>query len=859
MRLPLLTILTILFLPGRAQLTEAFADSNFTAAPAWSGTPGAWTVNAALQLQSTHPLPNSSFYLATPLPLAGDLQWELWLRLAFGTSSANYTDVWLLSASADPAAPGNTGYFVRIGGTQDEVALYRKDPAAAVKIIDGADGLTAGSDNQLRIRVTRTGAQFRLQRAAAMGSFITEGTATDAAYASGSWFALQARQSTSSFFGKHFFDDIRILPFVADTDAPRILSVRALSDTTADLRFNEPVLPADAAVAASYRIGGETALAAATDPADPALVHLRFATRFPQGQTILLTAVNMHDEWGNLLLRDTGSFIWYTARRGDVLLHEFMADPEPSAGLPATEWVELRNVCPYPVALQGWHFSAGGDRSAPLPDILLAPDSFLLLAPASAAARLLSYGAVAGLAPFPSIDNSGDTLALLSAEGKVIHAVAWDRSWYRNNIKEEGGWSLELVDARNACGGAGNWKASANTQGGTPGHPNSVAAINPDTDPPSLLRTWMIDSLQLVAVFNEPLDSSTAAAATYTLSNGIAITEAVPVGPLFVEVRLLLSRPLEAGDVSRLTVDGASDCSGNAVGPHNSAGVGMPVAPAAGKVVINEILYQPNTGGAEWVELYNYGTAPIDLSQCLLAGRNSSGVLTNAKRLRARPWLLFPGAYAVLTGDAAAVVQQYAVARPDGLLEQAGLPALPDDGGAVVLLDAAGNVLDEVRYDPDWHYPLLHEPRGVSLERISATAPAQDPHNWHSAAQPAGYATPTARNSQHRDGGGGDGIEINPRVFSPDGDGMDDLVFVEYALEENGYMANVHLYDAGGRLLRRLVRNALMGRSGRWHWDGTDENGRAAVPGVYIALIELFRPDGKREVVKKSFALVRRE
>jgi hypothetical protein len=32
------------------------------------------------------------------------------------------------------------GYFVRIGGTPDEISLYRDDAGVAVKIIDGTDG-----------------------------------------------------------------------------------------------------------------------------------------------------------------------------------------------------------------------------------------------------------------------------------------------------------------------------------------------------------------------------------------------------------------------------------------------------------------------------------------------------------------------------------------------------------------------------------------------------------------------------------------------------------------------------------------------------------------------------------------------
>jgi hypothetical protein len=860
MRLPLLTLITTISLLSRAQLTESFADSNFTAAPAWTGTAGAWTVNAARQLQSTHVLVNSTFYMSTACTISGDLQWDCWMRLAFATSSANYVDVWLLSDNPDPATPGTKGYFVRVGGTQDEVALYRKDATTIVKLIDGADGVTASADNVLRLRVYRFAGTFRLQRAGAAGSFTTEGVATDATYNSGAFFCLQVRQSTSSFFAKHFFDDISIRPFVPDTTAPAILDVEASSDTTIDVRFTEPIVPADAMQPTHYAIPGlGTATSIAMDASDGALLHLRFAGPFPSGQQLLLMVTNIHDEWGNELLLDTGSFMWYLPQRGDVVIHELMADPDPPVGLPAFEWVELQNVSGRAIALRGWKLLSPSVSSGPLPDITLAPDSFLLLSASGAAASLLPLGRVAGLSPFPALDNDGSTLALYTADGRLVHAVAYDKSWYHDAVKEDGGWSLEMIDAHNACGAGTNWRAAVDPSGGTPGRRNSVAANNRDENAPRLLRTWCPDSLHVIALFDEPLDSIAAAvAASYTLSNGAAVSSALPLGPLFTQVRLGLFAPLRAGVIYELQADAILDCAGNRIDAVNRAPVGLPADPLPGHLVINELLYQPRTGGAEYAELYFYGTAPIDLSRCYLAGRNSSGALTSLKRITSSPLILFPGDYAVCTEEPEAVAAQYTILRPQWLLRVSGMPALPDDGGSLVLLNASGEVLDEVHYDPGWQYPLLREPRGVALERLSAASPGQDRHNWHSAAATAGYGTPTARNSQHLDAIGESGLSITPHLFTPDGDGQDDLAFVEYVLDESGYMANITLFDAAGRRCRALVRNGLMARQGHWYWDGTDDKGAAAAPGLYVLQAEIFRTDGKKQLFRRTVALARR-
>ncbi len=50
-------------------------------------------------------------------------------------------------------------------------------------------------------------------------------------------------------------------------------------------------------------------------------------------------------------------------------------------------------------------------------------------------------------------------------------------------------------------------------------------------------------------------------------------------------------------------------------------------------VVINEILFNPKPGGADYVELYNRSDSPVDLRHLFLANRNSSGQYGLLKKL----------------------------------------------------------------------------------------------------------------------------------------------------------------------------------------------------------------------------------
>jgi hypothetical protein len=125
------TILALAFIIGcftttQAQLNETFTDGNFTTNPAWLGGTADWIVNPALQLQSNNLIANSTYYLSTANALATTAQWDFYCNLTFNTSSTNYADVFLTASASDITLNTTTGYFVRIGNTNDEICLYKE-------------------------------------------------------------------------------------------------------------------------------------------------------------------------------------------------------------------------------------------------------------------------------------------------------------------------------------------------------------------------------------------------------------------------------------------------------------------------------------------------------------------------------------------------------------------------------------------------------------------------------------------------------------------------------------------------------------------------------------------------------------
>jgi hypothetical protein len=232
--------------------------------------------------------------------------------------------------------------------------------------------------------------------------------------------------------------------------------------------------------------------------------------------------------------------------------------------------------------------------------------------------------------------------------------------------------------------------------------------------------------------------------------------------------------------------------------------------------------------------------------------------LSAPRKLSELPLLIFPEDYIVITEDAASLRMQYFVKNETAVIVIPTMPSFPDNRGTVVLLNELNTLIDEVTYSDDWHFGLIANDEGISLERIDPAGPSQDKNNWHSAASTAGYGTPGYQNSQYKLTSTEALVEVSPKIFSPDSDGFEDFTTISYATTESGYVANITIFDAGGREVRRLVRNSLLGLKGSWTWDGLGENRQRLTIGTYIVYTEFFNLQGKKKVFKNALVLASR-
>ncbi len=851
----------IFFIPfiSAAQVSDDFSDGDFTIAPIWSGDASQFLVNPSFQLQLNSIIADTS-YLSTPSTTASNCEWHLYVKLSFAPSDNNNVRIYLMADIANLETAMLNGYYIRLGenGSFDSVDLWKQVGNTHTKIIDGINGHCAKTTNTLGIKITRDAVGNWALLSDTLGgvNYQPEGTVMDNTIMTSSYCGVWCKYTISNAT-KFFFDNIYAGPVIVDNTAPTILSASVISATQLDVTFDEPLEITSAQTAANYSANnglGSPALALLDN--NPTVVHLSFASPFVSGTNYTLTVNGIKDLAANTMNNGSVNFLYYVPGNFDVVINEIMADPDPAIGLPNYEYVELFNNTAFPIQLNNWTISSTTTTKT-IPNCTLLPDSFIVLSGTSGAAAYGNSISIIGVTNFPALTNTGTSITLKDQNGQVISAVSYSDNWYQDNNKSEGGWSLEQIDPHNPCAGIENWKASANTSGGTPGRRNSIFASNLDSKTPELIRVSVIDNLNIQAYFSEGLDSTSLLnLSSYTIDNGIGNPININgVEPFYNSITLNLGTALVPGVVYTLTINGSVvDCIGNVISTNNTARFAIPKPVAANDIVINEILPDPNDGGVDFVEIYNRSNKVIDLDELRLSSQDTiTGILESIYTIAPEGYLLFPEEYIVLSSDSKKILTQYTTINKKGFVDMPSIPSMNIDGDVVVLSNLQDVIIDKLQYYNSWHFALLNDTKGISLERIDFNRPTQDATNWHSAAESVGFASPAYKNSQYSNGTStGTEVTLSPEIFSPDNDGYNDVLNINYVFDAPGYIGNISIFDEKGRLVRSLIKNQLLAISGTVSWDGTTDNNEKARIGIFIVFFEAFDLKGNVKHYKKT-------
>ena len=534
----------------------------------------------------------------------------------------------------------------------------------------------------------------------------------------------------------------------------------------------------------------------------------------------------------------------------DVIFSEIYFEPSSVAVIPYAEYVELYNRKDSAIELSGWTLSDGSSTARFPGRCSISPHSYLTVTSDDDTSLFADYGDVVGLSGFPALNNDiGDRLVLTDALGQIVDEVIFSDRSYGNSSKRSGGWSVERIDTSFICASEENWSASTNPAGGTPGIVNAVNGYFRDVVSPWIKNAWLKDSTTIVLHYSEPVDSLE----MMNIANYKIITQdgrACVIDHFVFQdnttIEIQLTNAIDYATILPLTV--ITDCSGNSFDTLPMTRVAFPRSPSQGDVVVNEILFDAVEGTSDFVELVNCSSEVIDLKNVMVAETafESATIAGTAKVLTREHRLLFPGELFLFSEDERGLQKYYRENSPPRMQYVDDLPDFNSTQGGLLLLGSDGEILDRMQYNSEWHYPLLTETKGVSLERTTITGNGMDRSTWHSASGDVGYATPGMVNSQRYESGDLKGeVRVDPVVFSPGNDGNADVMMLSFHFPDPGRMVACRIFSSTGRLVRFLVNNELIGNDGAFPWDGTDDNNQPVLSGRYIVFMETIAMSGQ--------------
>ncbi len=641
-----------------------------------------------------------------------------------------------------------------------------------------------------------------------------------------------------------------------DNTKPYVTNAILSSNNSIAIEFSEEIVNTSIINSANYSVSGNTI--ANINIVSPNKIDLILDNSFANGSQVELHIANLDDYCGNIMNDTTLHFTYYKAKQFDVVINEIMADPTPAIYLPEAEYIELYNTSDYEISMHNWTLYYG-NYSTIIPDINIPADSFVVLCKQADLPLFENYTNVYGVPSF-NLSANGMLLTIADEENNTIHSVSYDKSWYKDDNKTDGGWSLEQIDPKNPCGDYDNWHGSTSRNGGTPGEINSVNSENTDNNIPELIRAYISDTNSVIIYLSESIIIDTINANIFTVDNGIGIATGVSseLSDNTI-IKLTFNSSFSDNTIYTLSLNSEiADCAGNLTDKTRTVKFAYATRPNTNDIVINEVLFNPLDDGVDYVEIYNRSNNIIDAKEINIATKKDD-VLDNIKHLTIDPILIFPKDYYLISKNSRIVKQQYTTKTKYNFIDISTLPTYSNDAGTVVIVDNADIIIDEFEYNEEMHFPTLVSNDGVSLERINPNTPTNLSTNWHSAAETVGFGTPGYENSQYNPESNGTGtVSLEKDVFSPDNDGYEDILTINYKMEKAGYTANVYIFDANGRLMKQIINNELLAISGSFNWDGIDDYNQKVKIGTYIVVFEVFDMSGNTNKYKLPFVVAGR-
>ncbi|WP_441000323.1 lamin tail domain-containing protein [Fodinibius sp. SL11] len=649
-----------------------------------------------------------------------------------------------------------------------------------------------------------------------------------------------------------------------DRMAPSFENLSSIGNNKIELFFSEKPTPSSATNKQNYQLSPSIEIQLIS--AQNKTVTLFLEQELVDGQTYEVTVSNISDIFGNTLMSANQEFKYLkidTAQYGEIVINEILYDPGSSN---KADFIELYNASDKNFDLTNWEIGDYSTETTIENPVQLKAGDFIVLTGNQNFATGISNGvAISG---FPSLNNNTpDDIYIKNKNSKTIDSLRYYQSWSGKND----GSSLERKDPLAASNDASNWNMNSSNDGNSAGNQN--ISFLEDTAPPKIIFSKVLTEGTFEVRFNEFIRLSDELAFFYG-DQQLSVSAFDSTNANFILLEASKTKNNTANS-TKIRAKSLSDVKGNMT---QNTEISVAQKMQRGDLVINEIMFNPLSDSddnlpdqSEYIELRNTQDYAISLEGLYLHDepdengdiRDIQPISTTAK------WVPSQSHVLIYADEATNFEESHTSTFFD--LESPSMESiiqadrsslsLASSDDAIYIADSTGATIDSVFYDESWHNPNIIDTRGISLERIAPSGPSDDDSNWGSSVTEKG-GTPNSENSIYQKNAEINeetGISFEPNPFSPDGDGYEDNLFINYKLDQQDYLMKVRIYDRYGRLVRTLADGKKAGFEGQLIWDGRkDDNGRNRI-GIYIVIFEAYdSASGSDRTFKKTVVLARK-
>ena len=403
-----------------------------------------------------------------------------------------------------------------------------------------------------------------------------------------------------------------------------------------------------------------------------------------------------------------------------IVINEIMY----SSGNYEPEWVELYNNSEFDIDLFNW--SLGDVLTNPIfksisNSIVIGSKEYLIISKNNSVYSFhRNIGSRVIELSFANLNNDEDGVVIKDFNGKTIDSLLYINEW-----STESGHSLERISVNNSSVNQNNWSSSINIEGSSPGGINSVTPKDYD--------------LVIKSIYTEPkfpVEGDKIKLFVDIQNRGEYSADDFEVGIFFINENenenenILIEKidqlVLSAGDsisiettqniVIRDTTKIFVQINFTPDEDINNNYLEKILIPGFNRntVLLNEVMFKPNEGESEWIEIINNSDSIVNLQNWLIGDLRNKVIITETETL------IEPKEYLIISDMIGGENFEY-----DPRVVKTNLPDLSNTKDAIIIYDYRNAIIDSMNYEVSSNYS-----HSVSLERVSLEEKSDNIENW---------------------------------------------------------------------------------------------------------------------------------